>query len=450
MELFGSSGARGSIEAGFDARRVAAIAHAAGTVWDVDRVAIGRDTRTTGQALTAGAVAGLTACGTDVDRLGIAPTPAIQHYSHCEGIPAVAITASHNPPSDNGIKLYDRTGVELSIDQYQAVETTLQKEEFHWARWDEYGSVTTISGVNDRYVAHLVDLVDRDRIAAHSPRVVIDPGNGAGCLTSPYLFRQLGCSVHTIHAQPDGHFPGRSPEPTPAVLDELCSMVQAVGADLGIAHDGDADRAIFVDEQGELIDGDASLAAITAATLDAGQVGVSAVTASRRFENAVEAAGGTVELTEVGTAYILSRVRALQAAGESVTIAGEGNGGIIFPEYRLVRDGAYTAVRFLELVLDTAASERVEPYRDWHLHRRDIRVENDTARDEMLRRARAWMEGQSGQIRTIDGIRLDRDSEWVLIRPSGTEPLIRIYAEASDRARAKSLTGTLADVLESP
>ncbi|MFW6152896.1 MAG: phosphoglucosamine mutase [Halobacteriota archaeon] len=439
MTLFGSSGARGSLEGGFDVGLVARIAQAAANHWSTPRVVVGRDVRLTGPSFAAAATAGITAAGSHVDRVGIAPTPAVQRYALEAGLPAVIVTASHNPPEYNGVKLSDATGGEISMSDYRAIERRIDEDRLETAAWDEFGTIRYVEGINDTYVSRLVDAIDADRIADAAPTVAVDPGNGAGGLTSPQLFRRLGCAVHTVNAQLDGTFPGRSPEPLPVVLGELSALVEAVDADLGVAHDGDADRAVFVDERARPIEGAAVLAALAEELVSEGDVIVSAITSSRRLEEVAERVGARLELTRVGAAHILSRVRELEAEGETVALAGEDNGGIIVPGFARARDGGYVAGRVLELVAGRPASAVFEPYTGYVTTRLDIPVDDVAERDQLLDRAGRWVERQEGTVRTVDGHRLDLDDAWVLVRASGTEPLIRVYAEAARKDRARDL-----------
>ncbi|MFC7047386.1 phosphoglucosamine mutase [Halobacteriaceae archaeon GCM10025711] len=448
MKVFGSSGARGVANVEVTPEFVLRVAKAAGTVWDADRVAVARDTRVTGQLLANAAAAGLAAVGADVDRLGVVPTPGVQAYARAEGVPAVMITASHNPPEYNGVKLVGADGVELATDDLQRVEDVLLGERFETVPWDETGTDRHVERARDDYVDRLLDAVDREAIAAADLTVALDPGHGAGSLTSPEFFRRLGCKVVTVNSQPDGHFPGRNPEPVEENLDDLGRLVRAADADVGVAHDGDADRAIFFDERGEYVEGDATLAALAAADLGEGDTTVSAVNVSQRLVDVAADVGASLELTPIGSTRIMTRIRELQAAGESVPVAGEGNGGVIFPPYHLTRDGAYTAARFLELVADRPVSEVVAPYDGYDNARTKIPYESETEREAMLAAAEAAAAESDADLTTIDGYRLDYGDAWVLARPSGTEPVVRIYAEAGSRDRAEDLLDEMRTTLQ--
>ncbi|SEN60507.1 phosphomannomutase / phosphoglucomutase [Halorientalis persicus] len=439
MEIFGSSGVRGVANEYLNPEFVCNIAQAAGSVWDADAVALARDTRTTGEMLANAAASGLASVGADVHRLGVVPTPGLQAYCERVGVPGVMITASHNPPQYNGVKLVGADGIELSRGTLERVEERLLTEDFDSVPWDETGREERIDDARDRYVEQLLAAVDRERIADADLTVALDPGHGAGALTSPRIFRELGCDVVTVNAQVDGHFPGRDPEPVAENLADLGRLVRAADADVGVAHDGDADRAIFFDEHGEFIEGDGALAALAAAELDAGDTAVSAVNVSQRLVDVADRAGAALSLTAIGSTNIITRIRNLQADGESVPVAGEGNGGILFPDYRITRDGAYTAARFLELLAERPASEVVAPYDDYQLLRTDVKYETDDERRRLLDAVEAVARDADATLDTTDGYRLDYGDSWVLARPSGTEPVIRVYAESRDPARSADL-----------
>ncbi len=444
MELFGSSGTRGTVGEAMTPSLVLRVARAAGTVWAADRVALGRDTRTSGEMLADAAASGLASVGVDVSRLGVLPTPGVAARCAREGVPAVVVTASHNPADYNGLKLIDDEGVELTVDALERVEAHVFDRPVDEARWDEVGRVRAVDDAREAYVADLVDAVSDVDLGL---TVALDPGHGAGALTSPAFLRELGCRVVTVNGAPDGSFPGREPEPVPANLADLRRLVRAADADVGVAHDGDADRAVFVDERGETVPGESSLAALCAAALAPGDAVVSAVNVSSRVVDVVEAADARLELTPIGATNIVTRVRELRREGVRVPVAGEGNGGVFFPEDRLARDGALAAARFLSLVAERPASEVVAPYRDYHAVRRNLPYENDDERAAILASARAYAEATGADLDTTDGYRMAFADGWLLVRPSGTEPVVRVYAEATDPDRAAALADDAVDAV---
>jgi len=447
MQVFGSSGVRGVANEELTPSYVLQIAQAAGTVWEADRAALARDTRTTGQLFANAAASGLASVGLDVDRLGELPTPGLQAYCAAEGVPGLMITASHNPPAYNGVKLVGPDGVELDRATLDSVEERLEAEAWTPVSWADVGAARHVDGVGESYVEGILDAVDREAIADADLTVVVDPGHGAGCHTSPDFFRELGCTVHTVNAQPDGHFPGRDPEPVAANLADLAEHVNATDADLGVAHDGDADRATFVDEDGEFVNGDAALAALVEAAVEPGDAVVSAVNASQRVADVVEAADADLTLTAIGSTNIITRVRELQADGERVAIAGEGNGGVIYPDYRIARDGAYTAAKFCELVAERPASEVAGAFDGYANVREAVGYADEAEETAMIGAIEDTARDAVAELDTTDGYRLDYGDGWVLARPSGTEPVIRIYAEARTEKRAEELAAMFGDAV---
>ena len=440
MKVFGSSGVRDVALEELTPSKALAIAQAAGALFRErnTRVAVGRDTRLTGSMFVHTVAGGLASVGCDVSRLGVVPTPSLQAYCEREGVPGVMVTASHNPPEYNGIKLIGDDGVELTRETLDRVESRLDDDPALTV-WDDAGTVEVVENANRAYRNQLLEAVDRDTIAEAELTVALDPGHGAGALTSPEFFRELGCTVKTINAQRDGRFPGRNPEPVKANLENLSRLVESTDADIGIAHDGDADRAIFFDETGAFVEGDATLAALTAAEAEAGDTVVSAVNASQRLVDVATDVGADLELTPIGSTYIITAIRELEAAGESVAIAGEGNGGIIYPAYRITRDGAYTAARLCELLPEMPLSELVSPYDGYTNVRHNIPYRSESERNAMVGAIEQAAREADVEVQTTDGYRLDYGDAWVLARPSGTEPVVRIYAEARERKRAETL-----------
>ena len=469
MEVFGSSGVRGVVGDLITPAFVGRVARAAGAVWregatgpDRPVAALARDTRRTGRTLADAAAAGLTSVGLDVYRLGVLPTPGLQAYAEEEGVPGLVITASHNPPEYNGIKLVGADGIELDRAALERVEANVRAMRADgptgpaYAAWDRTGRSRRVEGATRRYAADVLAAVDREAIADADLTVALDPGHGAGALTSPDLFRDLGCEVVTVNATPDGHFPGRNPEPVPGNLGDLGRLVRTADADLGIAHDGDADRAIFYDGAGDPVEGGATLAALAAADLDPGDATVSAVNVSRRLVEAARGAGADLELTPIGSTNIITRIESLQAEGTHVPVAGEGNGGVLFPPYRLARDGAYTAARFCELLAGRGEIEGVSggrrtvreivaPFDGYENVRVNVGYASDDEREAMLEAIEAHAAAADAEVTTIDGHRLDFGDGWVLARESGTEPLVRVYAEAPSRERAEALAYAMRD-----
>lgn len=436
MGLFGSSGVRGVVNEELTASDVLRLAAAVTSHWDADRVGIGRDTRVASEAFANAASAGAAGAGATVDRLGVIPTPGFQRYLRRAGVPGMMITASHNPPRYVGVKLFDGDGIELGGDRLDAVEEVVARDVWTPAPWESIGGERRVEGAIDAYLDAVRSAVDREAIAAAEPTVAIDPGHGAGCGTTARLCRELGCRVMTVNDTPDGRFPGRQPEPVPEVLDDLRALVRANEADLGVAHDGDADRAVFVDANGDVVPGDSVLAMLAAELVEEGDVVVSAVNASNRLAAAVEGEGGTLERTPIGSAAIVDRVQELTAEGVTVPVAGEGNGGIFLPEHGLVRDGLLVTAVVLGMSVERPLADRAAEHGGYHLVRRELPYESEREREQFLAALDTVAADAPGPVNRTDGVRIERDEGWTLARASGTEPVIRVVAEASDPDRA--------------
>ena len=219
-------------------------------------VAVGGDTRTSTPMLMEAVKAGLLSSGCDVVDLGILPTPGVQYAVRKYYDGGVMITASHNPPKYNGIKFLDADGIGIPDDMELEIERLYFDAEPKRADFSEIGEVYINDKIIDEYVDEAISKVDAEAIRNANLKVVVDCGSGAGCYTAPYLIRKLGCDVTSLNSQPDGFFPGRDPEPIEENLQELISVVKELGADIGLAHDGDADRTICIDEKGNFVLGD--------------------------------------------------------------------------------------------------------------------------------------------------------------------------------------------------
>ncbi len=435
MRLFGTNGIRGVVGRDLTPDLALRVGRAVATVWGRVTVAVGRDTRTSGPMLRNAVVAGLLSSGARVLDLGVLPSPALQYYVKERKLAGgVIVTASHNPPEWNGIKVVDGTGMEIPREVEETIEGLVASGAFATPAWRDVGGVATATDAVDLYVRGIAAKVDRDAIARRAVRVVVDPGNGAACHTTPNLLRGLGCRVTTINAQPDGTFPGRRPEPTPENLEELRRLVPVLGADLGIAHDGDADRAAIVDERGDFVDGDRLLAWLAGEVVGrrAGLV-ITPVSSSSCVEEVVRAAGGRLEYTKVGAPLV---ARAIYAKG--AVFGGEENGGMIFPDHLFARDGGMTAAKVVELVSLSGGPlsgllARVPRY---YLKKGSVPCPPER-RDGVLGRLRE--SAANRRVETIDGVKVYGEGGWVLLRPSGTEALLRIYAEGRTPEKAEEM-----------
>ncbi|MBI5000523.1 MAG: phosphoglucosamine mutase [Euryarchaeota archaeon] len=449
-QLFGTNGIRGIIGDSMGPELALGIGSAFGTfVGRGKRIAVGRDPRHSGEMLSQAFSSGARAAGCDVVDLGFLPTPALQYYLKLRptfGGGAI-ITASHNPPKFNGIKCVGREGLELSSEAEEEIERIYFSKKWHSAAWDACGSYATDEGAGAPYVDGVLSQVDAEAIVKAKLGVLLDCANGAACHTSPGAMRMLGCRLSTINGHPDGAFPGRMPEPTEENLKELVALCRRVRPDIAIAHDGDADRATFIDDRGRYVPGDESLAILAADTVSKARGGivVAPVDTSLVVQEAVAAKGGKVDYTAIGSPIVTKRMRDLCAV-----FGGEGNGGAVFPKHQFCRDGLMSAAGMLDVVV--RSGQRLSDIVDAlpKFERRKLRIE---CPEKMKAGAMRAIEKRLGDAVTIkvDGLKIVDGEGWALIRTSGTEPIIRVVAESrsasSTEERVKSLRATVLEAL---
>ncbi|MGP8077629.1 MAG: phosphoglucosamine mutase [Thermoplasmata archaeon] len=437
--LFGTNGIReivgNPLTAPFVTRVAAAIAS---VVAPARPLAVGWDGRTSSPAIARLVSATLALAGHRVVELGLLPTPAIQYSVPRVGAElGIVVTASHNPPEFNGLKCIAADGLEASRAFEESIEAAAERGDTASAPFDRIGEITSEPHGAHRYLDGILAQVDRTKIAARKFTVVLDCANGASVVTSPTLLRRLGCRVVTINGQVDGTFPGHHPEPTEANLADLKRTVTAIGADLGVAHDGDADRAVYVDASGRYVPGEEMLALLAkdAVGRHGGGVVVTSISSPQSIEDAVRPLGGTVEYTRVGSPAISHAMKLHHAV-----FGGEDNGGLIFPEFQLARDGAMSVAATLDLLARTGRTlpELLSEIPRYPLVKEKV-VCPVAVRDRVLARVAETLRPGAERVVTIDGLKVYRDGGWVLVRPSGTEPLLRVIAEAKDPAIARSL-----------
>lgn len=431
-KLFGTNGVRGVINQDMSAELALDVGRAIGTFMQ-GRVAIATDSRTSADMLRALVSGGMTSAGSSVVDLGMLPTPALQYYVKNSGVKGgVMITASHNPPEFNGIKCVDHDGTEMPRKKEEVIERIYGDREFATPSWKDVGSITHLEGVGSSYANAIRRSVDRFKIAEAKLNVVLDCANGAGAVTSPGLLDSLGVRAITLNGNPQGTFPGHPSEPTPDNLKDLVAVVKATGSDLGIAHDGDADRTIFVDDQGNYVYGDQSLSVVASHMVqeNGGGIVVTPVSTSSCLEEVVKKHNGQVIYTRVGAPIVARRMMEVQAV-----FGGEENGGLIFPEHQYCRDAAMTMAKMLEIIAKKGPlSELLKEVPRYCLDKRKLSCPEDK-KEWVLEQVEAYFADQRTD--ATDGIKIFFDGGWSLVRPSGTEPIFRIYSEGKDESIAK-------------
>jgi phosphomannomutase / phosphoglucomutase len=434
MALFGTNGVRGIANEYINPELAVNLARSLGTyMGSKGTVAIGCDTRISGQMLKSAAIAGALSTGLNVIDVGTIPTPSIQYYVRDYADAGIVITASHNPREYNGIKFIAGDGSEFSREGEKDVEKIYYSGKYSIVSWEKTGSFRTDPGVNEYYIRNIISSVNAEDIRSRRFKVVADTGCGAGSLTLPFLFRELGCQVLTLGAQPDGTFPWRNPEPLPEALPELSRLVKMTGADLGAAHDGDADRIVFVDENGEFINDEVLLAMMAKYMLEQekGPL-VTPVSSSQRMADIAKDAGVELYWTAVGSINVARKMMEINAV-----FGGEGNGGLIFPKHQYCRDGAMACAKVLEILAGgKKLSELAKSVPQYFNAKTKIPSKNTQTTMEIVKKEASEL---GYKIDATDGIKIWFEDGWILIRPSGTEPIFRIFAEAKNQDRAEDL-----------
>ncbi|MEW5937628.1 MAG: phosphoglucosamine mutase [Candidatus Thermoplasmatota archaeon] len=426
--LFGTNGIRGMVGSTMTPQLAVGIGAAFGTfIGSGESIALGRDTRPSGEMLAHAFASGALGAGCHVIDVGVVPTPALQYFvrTHPEIEGGVIITASHNPPEFNGIKCVDGVGRELIAAEEERVEEIYFSNRWHFASWKECGRYGVRSTLCEEYVDSVLAHFERESIAGAAPSAVLDCASGATCFTSPKGIARLGCALTTINDQPDGTFPGRMPEPTEEHLRPLIELCRRVRPDIAVAHDGDGDRTVFVDDKARYVSGDDALALLArdAVSSRGGGKVVVPVDTSLVVEDAVSAAGGSVDYTPIGSPIITRRMEEIGAV-----LGGEGNGGMIFPTHQPCRDGLMCAASMIRLlaISQTPLSEMVDALPKFALRRARLRCPEDL-KGKIMERLDAVL-GDRVMVR-VDGLKMIDEEGWALIRPSGTEPIMRIVVE---------------------
>ncbi|MDF2711939.1 MAG: phosphoglucosamine mutase [Nonomuraea muscovyensis] len=393
---------------------------------------VGRDPRASGEFLEAAVVAGLASSGVDVLRLGVLPTPAVAHLTAALGADiGVMLSASHNPAPDNGIKFLARGGFKLS----DAVEDEIERrlgEDWSFPVGSAVGRVRDAYGEADRYITHVLSTARGGLDGLH---VVVDCAHGAAHMVAPEALLRAGATVEAIGARPDGLNINAGHGSTH--LDKLQQVVISRGADAGIAYDGDADRCLAVDHTGAVIDGDQIMAILAAAMHAGGELAkdtvVATVMSNLGFKLAMREAGIHVVETAVGDRYVLERMKA-----DGYNLGGEQSGHVIMLDHATTGDGLLTSLHLLAVVASSGKSLRelaaiMTPLPQVLINVTD--VDKGKAKSAELATAVTEAETELG------------DTGRVLIRPSGTEPMIRVMVEASSEDQATKVAEHLAGVV---
>ncbi len=418
MDYFGSSGIRGVISKKITPELCLKVGRAVGS--EYKNVIIGTDPRVTADMVKSAVISGLTASGATVKDAGMIPTPTLAQSAD-EFDCGVMITASHNPSEYNGIKLWNPDGSSFNTEQMEETEKKIRSQP-ELSKWDDVGGLSTYRHAVREHIERIKGLIGKglDR------KVVLDCANGAGCAVTPFLLRELGCEVITLNSNPDGAFPAHDPEPKESHLKDLQKTVKNTDADIGIAHDGDADRMVAFAGNGEYLGGDKLLALFAKQFKDSVVVPVNS---SMIIEEIVD----DVVRSKVGDVYVAEELKKHDAQ-----FGGEPSGTWIFPEISYAPDGIYAAAFLIKLSESVDLTKEIEKLPSYP-RKKDSVIANK--KKEIMSKLEDFYKDsyESERLNFVDGIRVDYKKGWALIRASGTEPKIRITSEAKDEQDLKRI-----------
>ncbi len=433
--LFGTDGVRGLINRDLTPDVALRLGLAIGTFFgEGSRILVGRDVRRGGKMIVNALISGLLSTGIEVYNCGLLPTPTLQ-YNVMKGRfdGGVIVTASHNPPQYNGIKVVGSKGIEITREDEREIEKYYFAGKFDRVDWRRIPDRDYMyEKAAEIYVNDVLKQVDVELIKSKKFKVIIDCANSVGALTTPIIAKKLGCRVLTINGNLDPDFSWREPEPTVNSLKDTALIVRQLNADLGVGHDGDADRSIFIDDRGRVMWGDRSAAIIAKylARKLSGRKVFTAVSSSLLVEEVLNPLGIEVVWLKVGSVGI-----SYEMLKHDDTLCGfEENGGFIYPRHQYVRDGGMTFALMLQLLAEEnrKLSELYDELPKYYSEKIKIPMERSKALEAVERIKEHFI---NERIITIDGAKVIFSDGWVLVRPSGTEPVLRIMAEAKTKEK---------------
>ena len=401
------------------------------------KIIIGRDARPSGKMISDLVTSTLIGLGIDVVDLGLSTTPTVEIAVPLENAGGgIILTASHNPVQWNALKLLNHKGEFISGDDGKEVLDIADQDNFEFASVKKLGKVSYDDSYIDKHIDMILQLplVDTEAIANANFKVVVDAVNSTGGISIVPLLKKLGVSVEPLYCEPTGNFP-HNPEPLPEHLGQISSMLESGKYDLGIVVDPDVDRLAFVDENGNTFGEEYTLVAIADYVLSKTKGNtVSNLSSTRALRDVTEKRGGIYEAAAVGEVNVVTKMKETNAI-----IGGEGNGGIIYPELHYGRDALVGVALFLTHLANFGKRVSIlrSTYPNYHISKNKIDLSPDIDVDKVLVEMQEKYKKQP--VNTIDGVKIEFDKEWVHLRKSNTEPIIRIYAESESSATADHL-----------
>ncbi|WP_298246629.1 phosphoglucosamine mutase [uncultured Christiangramia sp.] len=410
------------------------------------KVAVGRDARISGKMIQELTMNTLTGLGIDVIDLGLSTTPTVEVAVPLENADGgIILTASHNPKQWNALKLLNSKGEFLDGEAGALILEIAESENFDFAEVDDLGKITVIDDYIDRHIEEVLKLklVDADKVSSAKFKVAVDAVNSTGGIAIPALLKRMGVEVIELYCEPNGHFP-HNPEPLKEHLTDICDLMKKEKADLGIVVDPDVDRLAFIDENGEMFGEEYTLVACSDYVLSKtpGNT-VSNLSSSRALRDITEKHNGEYNASAVGEVNVVQLMK-----DSNAIIGGEGNGGIIYPEAHYGRDSLVGTALFLTYLAEKkeSVSSIRASYRSYYMSKNKIQLTPDLDVDGVLKAVEK--RHASEEISTVDGVKIDFPENWVHLRKSNTEPIIRIYTEAKSQQEADELAQKMISEIE--
>jgi len=433
-KFFGTNGIRGVFKEDFSLEFVHDMTLAIATYFKEGPILVGYDGRDSSPIITKTICSALNYCGIDCNNAGLVPTPCLEYAVKKLGYKGgIMITASHNPPQYNGIKPAAKDGVEIPREDELIIEDIFLEK-----TWIKNPPKWGVTGIEKKaievYVQGILSHIDSEKIKSKKFKVVLDLGNGAQAVSAPIFCKNLECEIFLINEKIDGSFPGRGSEPTPQNLQVLSKVVQENNADLGIAFDGDGDRSIFCDNNGKILTGDKSALVLTKHILQKNPEStvVTCLNSGSNIENITSEFNSKVIRTKVGSVEVSRKMVPINAL-----IGFEENGGFMFGPHNQVRDGCMTLALMLDLLASSeeSLSQKVNALPPSFTTKDKVNCSSEDAK-KLIHSLKEEFPNSD----TTDGIKISNNPKnWVMIRPSGTEPIIRIYGESESQEKLDSL-----------
>jgi len=398
---------------------------------------VGRDARISGKVVSDIASSTLQSLGINVIDLGLSTTPTVEiMVTELTADGGIIFTASHNPKEWNALKLLNNKGEFVNAKDGKEILEIAENEDFEYIDIDNLGSYKTIDNAIQIHIDKVLNLeeVSEGKVREKRYKIVVDAVNSTGGIAIPKLLERMGCDLVKIYCEPNGCFP-HNPEPLKEHLSDICSVIIKEKADLGIVVDPDVDRLVFVDENGELFGEEYTLVAVADYILRGKNgVTVSNLSSSKALENVAKSLNSEYFASAVGEVNVVEMMKEKNAI-----IGGEGNGGIIFSKLHYGRDAIVGIALFLTYLAQTkkTVSELRATYPNYFMGKKKIDLNSNINIDDLLENIKT--EYQNAEISTIDGLKLSFPTHWIHLRKSNTEPIIRIYTEASSQEKADSL-----------